>query len=199
MWMKGFITKALAVVCLAGGLAGGGCACYRDIVDPCYPQRYEYEARRSVDTAFAAQVSNGHILDQTVWDWEFDPGTDKLTVAGQEHLARLARARPHPDTHLFLQTAQTVAYDPVAPEKFANTRSDLDNKRVQAIQKYTMTETSGRPLVFDVTVHDPNDPSIMAARIAPSIPRMYEGARGILPIGGVSVTGGAGAISGAGR
>ncbi len=41
--MKGFIAKTVTTVGLSGAVLG---CYYRDIVDPCYPQRYEYAARR---------------------------------------------------------------------------------------------------------------------------------------------------------
>ena len=41
------------------------------------------------------------------------------------------RRRPNPDTCLFLQTAQDIAYDPNAPDKMAETRQELDLKRAQ--------------------------------------------------------------------
>ena len=49
--MNGFITKRLwsrAVLLLCGGvpLATVGCYEYKDIVDPCYPQRYENMSRK---------------------------------------------------------------------------------------------------------------------------------------------------------
>src|SRR5437016_5223095 len=93
--MKGLITKA-ALLCTAAGTVG--CYGYRDIVDPCYPERYEYAARQNVRAALTPQVLNGHVLDQTVWNYHFDPDekgqpTARLNAAGLAHLARLARTR----------------------------------------------------------------------------------------------------------
>ena len=42
--MKGFITNAVLIATAAAGSVG--CCGYRDIVDPCYPQRYEYAGPR---------------------------------------------------------------------------------------------------------------------------------------------------------
>src|SRR5947209_5202561 len=50
----------------------GNCQAYRNLVDPCYPQRYEYMARKEVNEAFIPQVQNGHVLDQTIWNWMFE-------------------------------------------------------------------------------------------------------------------------------
>src|SRR5581483_323503 len=111
--MNGFITKRLlskAVLLACGGaaLAGSGCYEYRELVDPCYPQRYEYMSRKEENAAFGAQVARGHMLDQTVWGYHFVTGTDQLNAMGLEHLAVLARRLPQPDTLLFVQTAQDV-------------------------------------------------------------------------------------------
>src|SRR5947209_13330680 len=163
--MKGLISTRLAAVCLTGGLTlSGGCHTYRDLVDPCYPERYEYAARQEVHAALAPQVNNGHVLDQTVWNYHFELGTDKLTPGGLQHLAYLARRRPCPDPIVYLQTAQDVSYDPTASDKFAETRAGLDNRRIQAIQSYLNAQTTGRRVSFDVLVHDRSEVGIAAAR-----------------------------------
>src|SRR5258708_39055153 len=99
--MNGFITRSLSVAVMAGGLAAsGGCLPrYHDVVDPCYPDRYNYAARQEVVAGFAPQVQNGHILDQTVWNFYFDAGSDKLNPGGMDKLEQLARRRPAPDPH----------------------------------------------------------------------------------------------------
>ena len=114
--MNGVITKrmwakALLLACGGVSLAGAGCYEYKELVDPCYPMRYEYMARKEVQAAFAAQVNRGHMLDQTVWNYHFDAGTDRLNAMGLDHLASLARRLPQPDTLLFVQTAQDVTYE----------------------------------------------------------------------------------------
>src|SRR4051794_20398286 len=104
--MNGLIMRAVAAACLGTGLAAlGGCKLYDAFVDPCYPQRYDAQSRASVESAFATQAANGHVLDQTVWNWHFEAGTDKLTLGGQQYLAHLARKRPQPDPRLWIQTA----------------------------------------------------------------------------------------------
>ena len=93
--MKGFMTTCVAALCATSGLAVvAGCDRYRNLVDPCYPERYEYAARNEVIAAFTPQVHNGHFLDQTVWNYQFEPGTDRLTPGGMDHLMYLARRRP---------------------------------------------------------------------------------------------------------
>jgi hypothetical protein len=183
--MKGFLTKTLAALCVGGGLAAaGGCYTYPDLVDPCYPDRYNFAARQEVAASFAPQMANGHVLDQTVWNYHFEEGTDRLTPGGLEHLAYLARRRPSPDPHLFLQTAQDLHYDPDAPDQFVKARVDLDQKRKIAVEKYLATQTAGRPVVFEVSIHDPADVSASAIGLNIAVQQMYTGFRGILPVGG---------------
>jgi len=181
--MKGFIAKTVTAVSLSGVALGmvNGCY-YRDIVDPCYPQRYEYAARMEVNQALAPQVRNGHILEQTVWNVEFEPGTPRLTPGGMDHLAYLARRRPAPDTAIYLQIAQPpdIAYDPKAPDKYAEARAKLDNDRIQAIQNYLAAETSGRNLTFTVVLHDPAEVGISAVTIQRSVNAMQAASQGIL-------------------
>ena len=200
--MKGFITRALigasGLVLLA---ASGGCYTMGDFMDCCWPERYEFMARQEVNEGFATQAQNGHILDQTVFNYDFEydiekgVGTDRLTPAGREHLLYILRRRPHPDCHVFLQTAHDVVYDPAAPEKFTLDRQNLDARRIQAIQTYLAAEGAGRALDFQVVVHDPADPGISAIPAGVSIQRMYGGAQGIL--GGGVGGGGAGVAAGA--
>src|SRR5262245_49955435 len=52
--------------------------CYRNFIDPCYPERYEHAARQAVLAPFAQQVHNGHVLNQTIWNYYFEAGSDKL-------------------------------------------------------------------------------------------------------------------------
>src|SRR5260370_35846808 len=95
--MKGLMRRAAVLLGGAGALVGSlGCYGYRDVVDPCYPERYEYASRKEVHDLFCPQVQNGHVLDQTVWNYMFDPGTDRLTAGGRGHPASPARRRPVP-------------------------------------------------------------------------------------------------------
>jgi hypothetical protein len=205
--MKGFIGKSLMAACLAGGLAGTpGCDVYRNLVDPCYPERYEFAGKVEVNSAFKPQVNNGHVLDQTVWNYHFESGTDKLTPGGLEHLAYLARRRPAPDTVIYLQTAQDVVYDPADPGKLGEARATLDNKRIQAVQHYLTAQTSGRPMSFTVLVHDPAVPGIPAVAAGLSVVRMNTAYQGSMTSGGpsgaaiagVAAGAAAGAVAGAG-
>jgi hypothetical protein len=192
--MKGFMSKCLTALGVTSGLAvAGGCEHYRNLVDPCYPQRYEFASRQEVIGAFTPQVSNGHILDQTVWNYQFEPGTDRLTPGGMDHLTYLARRRPYPDCTIYLATAHDIAYDPAAPDKLNESRVNLDQKRAQAIRNYLAAETAGRQVNFEVVVHDPPDVGLAATPVGLSIQKMYSGFQGTLgPAVGTGAPGSAG-------
>jgi hypothetical protein len=111
-----------------------------------------------------------------------------------DHLAYLMRRRPAPDPQLYLQTAYDVIYDPGTPEKFTESRCDLDTKRIQAIQKFLVAITAGRHLEFQVAVHDPSDPGISAVPAYGAVRGMYSTATGALGGGG----GGGGSSGGGG-
>lgn len=202
--MNGFMKKAVSAVCLAGALTGAqGCHRYNELVDPCWPQRYNHMARESVNQTFGTQANNGHVLDQTIWNYHFEPGSDRLTPGGLDHLAYLARRRPHPDPMVYLQTAQDVSYDAAEPAKLPEARTALDGKRVKAIRTYLDAYTSGRGLTFDVTVHDPSEVGMAAARQATSITAMHAASRGTIQTGagggGGAAAGGGGGGGGGGR
>ena len=53
-----------------------------------------------------------------------------------DKLDQIARRRPHPDPRVFLQTARDMAYDAGKPEDTRPSGTELDTKRVAAVQKY---------------------------------------------------------------
>ena len=202
--MKGFIAKTLGGAGLLAGAIGcnwWGIEGYSDLVDPCYPQRYEFAARQEVLGAVVPQMSNGHVLDQTVWNTYFEAGSDKLMPGGLAKLGQLARRRPAPDPIVYIETAQDIAYDAASPDKMAQARKELDQKRADAVQNYLVKYAGPRGLSFQVLVHDPSEVGISAVPAAISIAKNNSGAVGILPVGaggggGVSPSGGAGASGG---
>jgi len=186
--------------------ATGCCGCY-DVIDPCYPDRYNFAARREVCASLTPQVVNGHVLDQTVWNWAFEPSSDTLTPAGMERLVYMLRRRPCPDPTIYLATAGLkigtsgdLTYDPAAPEKFAEGRAELDARRIVAIQKYLTAETAGRGLNFQVVVHDPTEPDLTGRGMDLSLLGWYNSFQGTLfrVSAGGGGAGGAGGGAGAG-
>jgi hypothetical protein len=167
-----------------------------DLIDRCYPERYTHMAVKEVNSGLAPQVQNGHVLDQTVWTYYFEPGTDRLTPAGLEHLAYIVRRRPCPDTTVYLQTANDLVYDPACPDRFAGARLELDGLRVQAVQKFLVAASAGRPVDFQVLIHDPGDTTIPGIVATQEFVTYTTGVRGRLTTGGGGGGGGAAAAIG---
>jgi hypothetical protein len=159
--MNGFIKKAVAGSCLSASLALLlGCDHYRDLVDPCWPERYNYIARHSIRDMFNAQADRGHMLEQTLWNWHFeaDPKSggpsDRLNGAGQEVLRRIARTQPAPDHQLFLQNAQDIPYvEGIAPEKLVAQREALNKRRMENVQRFLATQMMAGG-AYQIAVHD---------------------------------------------
>ena len=208
--MTRMMKAAAAAAAVAGGLGAVGCAggpSAQDrnsaLIDPCWPERYNFEARQEVLAPFAAHAENGRIVDATVFNFEFEPGADKLTPGGMAKLDYLSRKRPAPDRIVYLQTARDLAYDAANADKLAGTRADLDGKRATAIQKYLAATTAGRGLAFDVTVIDPNDITFSAGgptNAARALPGKYGASAAAAGTGGggggSATTSGGGAASG---
>jgi hypothetical protein len=153
----------------AAGIAAAASGCqnqlgerYHNLVDPCWPDRYNHTARLETLQPFQSQAVNGHTLEQTVWNYHFEAGTDVLSIAGLQTLDLIVKRRPSPDGRVYLQTARDIAYDATAPEKLADGRRDLDERRAKAVQKYLAAQTAARPMTFEVQVIDPSDPAISA-------------------------------------
>jgi hypothetical protein len=153
--MTNLTRNALAGLVLAGAIGSSGCWTVGKCVDPCWPERYNVKARHEVVAAFAPQVQNGHILDQTLYNIAFVNGTDELTNIGRDQIDTLVRRRPYPDPRIFLATARDIPYDQANPSAFIETRRNLDNARAASVQRYLTAQTAGRPMQFEVVVHDP--------------------------------------------
>ena len=155
------INKNIFLCLVPLSLTFTGCFGYRDVIDPYYPKRYNVDARNSVRTALAPQVSNGNVLDQTVWDFHFETGKPELNAMGKDHLKRLARRRPTAQEVIFLQVAQN-------PDEKVNNK-ELNKARSENIKTYItkMSQDKVHP-EFQVVLHDPAEVSgsgIEAARI----------------------------------
>jgi hypothetical protein len=170
--MNGFIKKTAAACCFSAGLVSflAGCDHYRDLVDPCYPERWNSLSQHSARDMLNAQSDKGHILEQTVWNWHFEPDpktggpSDRLNGAGMAVLQRISRTLPAPDFQLFLQNAQDIPYvEGVAPEKLVKARNDLNERRAQAIQRFMATEAAVHGGgSYQVAVHDFSPTSLPA-------------------------------------
>jgi len=225
--MKGFIALNLTGVLFGAAFLSIGCQPIKyHLCDPCYPERYWYEARHNLNHLYANQTNNGHVLDQTVWNYHFekdykkDPETGKWSVyntaklneMGIEHLQYLVRRRPKADPKLYLQTAVDIPYNgAIAPEDLANLRAQLDKERMQAVNNFLVAHLKNRhhEYAFQIVVHDPGDVTIAAAPIGGNVgpvavpgavAQMYANFRGVLAIvgGGGGMAGGGGGGSGGG-
>jgi hypothetical protein len=168
--MSRSIRAVASAAILVGGLGAAGCAtsggehktiedCYRNAVDTAWPDRYNYAARESLLAPFSQQAANGHFLDQTVWNWYFEPGSDRLTPAGVERLDAYARTTPAADPRLYIQTARDLPVTPDNADRVVALRDELNAKRAAAIKKY-MTTQPGTPVAYEVFVHDAPVPGI---------------------------------------
>ena len=187
-----------AILCLVPlSLTITGCFGYRDVVDPYYPKRYNVDARNSVRASLAPQVSNGNVLDQTVWDFHFETGKPELNAMGKDHLKRLARRRPVAQEVIFLQVAQN-------PDENANNK-ELNKARSENIKTY-MTKISQDKVhpEFQVVLHDPAEVSGSGIEAARIIGGKQSGVSGVFTNGqsgsssGGSNTGSSGSGSGSG-
>jgi hypothetical protein len=212
--MKSILRKAaLLAGCAAGlasgcvstcgtcGTAGGPCGIgpgpnvsNQELYDPCWYERYGSTARRAVNHATAPQVLNGHVLDQTVWNHDFEAGTDKLTPGGLAHLQVISRRRPCSDPSVYIAFAHDLPYDPACPERYAGAVQELNTLRASAVHKYLAALNVGRAQEFTVLVHDPADPGVAAPGIANSVQQLYARHRGGLP----TQAGGGGGAGGSG-
>lgn len=189
--------KQAALMVAVSGLAAAGCAGtnrpgvqarYDDFVDPNWPLRYSYQARESTLHPFETQVRNANITEATIGNYQFVPGTDKLTEDGKAKLDYLARRGQCADGHLFLQTARDVAFDPANPGEIVAKRAELDSKRSQAVLAYMGSQPGGK--VYDVTPIDPRDTTMSAVGPATAVRGLPDQFRsGITGAAGLPLTG----------
>ena len=111
-------------------------------------------ARQDVLGVFDQQTSSEHVLNKTIFNNNFEIGSEKLTVNGLAKLDKLAKCYSGSDYKLYLATARDVAYDSAAPEMLPEVRSELDTKRAVAIQKYLTASNARRMNSYDVVVID---------------------------------------------
>ena len=200
--MNGFIRNTVAGLCLGtSAIAIVGCARYRDAVDTCYPDRFNFEARQTVHQIFDTQAFNGHVLDQTIWNYQFEKdekgnATDKLTVDGQNRLNYLIRRRPGADPKVYLQTAHDIA----SGDQVAATRSELDGRRVQAIQRHLNAQSAGRTnsVAWDVAVHDPAEVGLPSPTQGAAYGKSLVGTGSLGAVSPFTVPSGGGAAAGGG-
>jgi len=154
--------------------------------DPCWPQRYNAVARQEVLAPFAQQALNGHVINQTVWNYHFEPGSDRITAAGVEKLDSLVRIRPSPDTKIYIQTARDLSPSPDTVDRLHADRMALDIKRANMVAKFLAAEP--QRFAWEIYVHDPADPSINSTAASNAFRAQLQGY-----LGGIQGGGGVGA------
>ncbi len=214
--MKGFI-KQFATGCGFGAILFtlAGCYHYRNLVDSCWPERHNAQARQSIRDMSNAQANQGHELGQTIFNWHFEQ-TDKgapsarLNAAGIEVLKSISRRKPYPDTQLYLQNAQDIFYTQGAnADEVIRKRDQMNSDRKKAIADFLRTQTavlggSG----YQIAVRDVATPGINARPITGTkanptvngaVPGLEQNFKGVLPaegVGGGGIGGGGGSGSG---
>jgi hypothetical protein len=189
--MKKGITAGLLV---AGAFAGAGCCgSYNDLVDPCYPQRYNCMSRAEVDAPLAAQARNGLILDQTLFVHHFAAGSENLLPGGQALLARVARRRPFPEPEVFIQAAQApydFEYTTGKEDEALGRQQELNEKRREATLAFLRRVRPDVP--FTVTIHKPSSIGMSAREATTAVQQLRGSATGAFQtnIGGSTGTGG---------
>jgi hypothetical protein len=169
--MSRYFRAGAAALAISGGLGSVGCVhtsgskpreetggCNR-FYDTAWPDRYNFAARQATVAPFAQQVTNGQFYEQTVWNWYFEPGTDRLNGAGMAKLDSLAQKTPSPDPRIYLQAARDVAATPDNYDKVVAQRDDLTGRRAAAVQRYMATQP-GAPVAYEIAVHDAPVPGI---------------------------------------
>ena len=192
------IHKAGWAMTLLSLVSATGCyGTFHEVVDPCYPERYNCKAREEVSDLRAAQVQQGLIYEQTLFVHHFNPASETLHPGGVALLQRLANRRPAPETVIYLQTAQNnYDLDYKKPEEYASKRKELDDKRKLEIEKFLKME---RPDVnFTVVVSNPAKVGISGSEGRAAVNDIRSTAKGTFMIPGLTGGGGGGGGSGGG-
>jgi hypothetical protein len=217
--MKRMIRAAASAAILFGGFGSVGCVTtggggsrvadrgeghgpigdtWRNAVDPCYPERYNYAARGAVIAPFAQQIHNGTVLNQTVFNYYFEFNSDALTLGGQEKLISLARTRPAPDPKLFLQSARDLPAN-TDLARLPDARADLDARRAATIQRFLAAQPAfGGPVNYTIEVIDAPTPGIASTFATQAYNGSLQGYRGGVSGGGTGVLGTGGGAGGGG-
>jgi len=150
------ITGFGSVGCVTTGKGGG--ERYRNVVDPSWPDRYNHDAQQATLAPFAQQATNGHFQERTLWNWYFEPGTDRLHPAGMAKLNAISRSNL--DNKLYLQHAGDLPLTPDNADKVIDLRHELTAKRAATVRQYLATKP-GTP-EYEISVHNGPTPAIYA-------------------------------------
>jgi len=129
-WLAGLLSASLVSLT--------GCyGTYNDLVDPCYPERYNCQARAEVQSRIAMQSKNGLDIEQTLYNYHFKPNSADIAPSGQNLLTRVATRRPSAFKEVFVQNsfdAVTDAnFDPATAGATADKIRELNKNRRDAV------------------------------------------------------------------
>lgn len=180
---------AMALLSLAS--VTGCYGTFHEVVDPCYPERYNCKAREEVNDFRQVQIQNGTMYEQTMFVHHFNPASEVLHPGGVAHLQRLANRRPAPEAVIYLQTAQNnYDLDYKKPEEYASKRKELDEKRKLEIEKFLKME---RPdVTFTVVLSNPAKLGLSGAEGREAVKDIRSTAHGYFMIPGFQSGGGGG-------
>lgn len=166
---------AVAVVLSAGAALTVGCAgpglqeSFQNVNNNNgWPERNGVFARQAVLHPFEVQQNNATFVNDVILNTSFDSGSDKLNGVGKEKLDQLVRRMPAPNPVVVVQTSNDVVYDEKAPEKTVMARTELDQKRANAVLAYLNARPS-RGVSYSVQFLDMGDPSINSAGPASAV------------------------------
>lgn len=188
--LRNVIKKAGWAVALLSLVSVTGCyGTFHEVVDPCYPERYNCKAREAVHDLRSTQVANGLVYDQTLFVHHFNPASETLHPGGVAQLQRLANRRPAPETTIYLQSAQnTYDLDFKKPEEYASKRKELDDKRKKEVENFLKME---RPdVTFTVVMSNPAKVGISGTEGRAAVNNMRSSAMGYFMIPGFQGGGG---------
>lgn len=164
--MSRYTRAAAAALLMIGGLGSVGCVTtgkgggerYRNAVDTSWPYNYNHAAQQAALAPFAQQAANGHFQERTLWNWYFEPGSDRIDSAGKAKLD--AMSRNNTDNKIYLQHAGDLPLTPDNADKVVALRHELTAKRAAAVRQYLATKP-GTP-EYDISVHNAPTPYIYA-------------------------------------
>lgn len=139
--------------------------------------RYSEQARQGIRAGFEMQAQAGLELDQTVWNYHFETGTDRLRPGGRALLDRLARRGPN--LSLRLQQARDLPYVLGDHTKLDRLRIDLDARRLKTIDDYLAF--SQPHVMLSIRVSDPNAVGMSGIEAVKAYRELQQTGRGILP------------------
>ena len=175
--------------CGAGARDGGGLgARLPELGRRDWPDRYNYAARQSVVAPFAQQVATGHFLNQTLWNFYFEPTSDKLTPGGMDKLNSLAHATPGTGLEDLSADCPRYRSDARKHGQSRAQRDDLDAQRAATIRRIWRASFGPARWTTKSSSTTRPTPVVHAGFVANAFRGQIQGYRGGISTGSVNVT-----------